>query len=509
MEGISADIHAIYNPIGLLYVPFEARGAGVCKFQQAIRQIFFVGMSVSVLRLFLSVLFIVFPTLAVVDGGLTSVSDYVANAKRRFSEDFNRTCSKYPFVSTYHSIMSKQPDKYLIFGYREHGTNTGGFGDRLAGLITAFAYAIRTGRTFVVQSDEAFQHYFRPYPVHGLSADEQEKLSWDDLSWTKLHKRTNSSTSKDQSAEHVLHCINPNNEECALDHIDRYDTHRVLKYYSNRMYMCRWLVKGDSTLRDELQKSLGIARDADLFEVAGCLLRLVLHPTKQLWQAAEHLVKQQSDKVPKVISANASQIAVHFRSGDRKTFANGRNNGGGTHMSSGFSHHLSPDNTVDVAKCTRTIVDAMRRERESSKGAAQVVVYLESDSEGAARDILKHVDVAETFFPNSPCHIDNLPSSPEAVKATHECSLSTLAQWFVLSWSEYIVTQSTRAPLVEHLDFAKQEAPLSAFSRFAAIYGLHMDNMRYGRDCAPHDLHRLSHQTQGNWVCNPRQFYRL
>jgi hypothetical protein len=42
---------------------------------------------------------------------------------------------------------------YLVhFVFHEHGLRNGGFGDRLAGLVTATAIALRFNRTLVIES---------------------------------------------------------------------------------------------------------------------------------------------------------------------------------------------------------------------------------------------------------------------------------------------------------------------------------------------------------------------
>ena len=39
----------------------------------------------------------------------------------------------------------------------------GGLGDRLGGLITAMAFALRTNRIFLIHGDKSFEESFRPY----------------------------------------------------------------------------------------------------------------------------------------------------------------------------------------------------------------------------------------------------------------------------------------------------------------------------------------------------------
>ena len=82
--------------------------------------------------------------------------------RERFNQNFNETCKKYPFVSKFVSMLEPCVDcesrKYLIFVFNING----GLGDRVAGMITALAYAMRTNRTFLVMGDTAFEESFRP-----------------------------------------------------------------------------------------------------------------------------------------------------------------------------------------------------------------------------------------------------------------------------------------------------------------------------------------------------------
>ena len=72
-------------------------------------------------------------------------------------------CNKYPFVQNYITrIRNKIPgatDRYAIFVLHEK-SYLGGLGDRLGGLISAFAFALRTNRTFLIEADSSFQESF-------------------------------------------------------------------------------------------------------------------------------------------------------------------------------------------------------------------------------------------------------------------------------------------------------------------------------------------------------------
>lgn len=86
----------------------------------------------------------------------------------RFETRFVSTCSKYAFIDTFVKLLERPSDKYTIFVYNEQGANNnGGLGDRLAGLLSALAYSLRTGRNFLLRSDRGFERSFRRYhPAH-------------------------------------------------------------------------------------------------------------------------------------------------------------------------------------------------------------------------------------------------------------------------------------------------------------------------------------------------------
>ena len=68
------------------------------------------------------------------------------------------------------------------------------------------------------------------------------------------------------------------------------------------------------------------------------------------------------------------------------------------------------------------------------------------------------------------------------------------------------VSPETQALDARFKMYAKQ-GPISAFSRYASIYALHKDVMRYGLGCNSINKTALSWQTQGNWLCSPKLFY--
>lgn len=99
-------------------------------------------------------------------------------ARVKFEKQFINKCQKYPFVQKFQEMLRRPFSNYLIFVYHEPGqSSNGGLGDRLAGMITALAFAIRSNRTFLIVGDESFEKSFRPYYDNSLSFGRSEP-SW-------------------------------------------------------------------------------------------------------------------------------------------------------------------------------------------------------------------------------------------------------------------------------------------------------------------------------------------
>lgn len=68
------------------------------------------------------------------------------------------------------------------------------------------------------------------------------------------------------------------------------------------------------------------------------------------------------------------------------------------------------------------------------------------------------------------------------------------------------VSGSAIEEIPDRLNRSHVQGSVSAFSRYAAIYGLHKD-VRYGLACYPVDSNVFSKTTQGSWICNSKNFY--
>lgn len=113
-----------------------------------------------------------------------------------------------------------------------------------------------------------------------------------------------------------------------------------------------------------------------------------------------------------------------------------------------------------------------------------MLVFVASDNELAAKQMANLTGYPFSLFSPKGCHVEIDPSA--------ECHQFTVTQWFILSMSNIISTQT-----LEYND-----APTSSFSRYAGIYGLKYDPFRNGRVCSQSkvskDLYLLP---QSNWFC--------
>jgi hypothetical protein len=89
-------------------------------------------------------------------------------ARQNFERKFDEVCGAYPFVERWLELQRRPldsiRDRYVVYSYSEKGLGSnGGLGDRLGGLISAIAYALRSDRRLLISGDKAFEDSFRPY----------------------------------------------------------------------------------------------------------------------------------------------------------------------------------------------------------------------------------------------------------------------------------------------------------------------------------------------------------
>jgi hypothetical protein len=223
--------------------------------------------------------------------------------KYKFEEEFHQKCSYFPFVQQFIESLERPFEKFIIFSFHDPQFKKGGFGDRMAGLLTAFGYALRTNRTLLIRSNEAFQALFRKYHPSRLYT----WRNWAESNWTDNYAH---------SSLIELRCLNSGAPHCLFMESSDSNT-RTLRLRSNRMLLCYWLHHGNESVVASL-KYLGITNSTNLYLAAGCMLRLVMWPTDHLWERMENITL--SSLISAGFSSNMEelplQIGLQYRCGD-------------------------------------------------------------------------------------------------------------------------------------------------------------------------------------------------
>lgn len=424
-------------------------------------------------------------------------------ARKRFETRFNNTCSKYPFVANYLSNLENPSKRYMIFVFHEAGINNGGLGDRLGGMVSAIAFALRTGRTLLIAGDKAFEESFEPYHPNNNG-----RYKWGDWKWSGWKNEFMNDTSR---ILNIRNCVNPR-PSAKVCQLDSDFPQKVVKFRSNRAFLCRWVVKPKVYHNSNLAQ-LGITNSTDLFEAAGCMLRLAMWPTERLWKALDKSLRSQFLSRS---SVTTYQVGFHFRCGDKSFNKNEKSRPKNPECffdptvpwkGTNFMDDKSMDSPLDHAVCGGKILENLPVDLKKN-----AIAYIASDNHDSAQQINTTMNWPFVILPPKVCHVD--------LEASFDCTLTTSLHWFMLSLSDKIVMQGLIQPpigsgsLFEDLPpkdgsprLIQQQGSVSGFSRFAAIYALNSDVTRYGLSCIPGNKIALSKQTQGNWLCNPKQLY--
>ena len=210
---------------------------------------------------------------------------YTSTIQKHFLKQFVDTCSKYPFVQQWVNKLEYPGHRQVMFVFDEPGLNNGGFGDRLAGLLGAVGLALRFNRTLVLRDSRGLANYFRPYHPVDIHSP-VPKYTWDKyLQWSNY----NVSLANNDATEYDLYyCINNGNTKSAACSMEGSDVSQpIILLRSNRAYFCRYEKYPDTAAFHEMTNVLGLNNTSNLYEAAGCMLRLALWPTRSLWIDAD------------------------------------------------------------------------------------------------------------------------------------------------------------------------------------------------------------------------------
>ena len=404
--------------------------------------------------------------------GAASQSYSESGPRSKFESNFNKTCNKYPFVAEYLANMENPSQNYMIFYYDGAGVDNGGLGDRLAGLVTAVAFALRTKRTLLISGDKALNEAFEPYHPNNNG-----RFQWGNWSWSGWTKEE---ATPSQNISRPRNCVKMSESpKCWLDDDI---PHRVIRYISNRCYLCRWTVRPELYEKSNLTR-LGITNETDLFEASGCMLRLVLWPTQKLWTALDNTLRP--SLVGRESSVISYQVGFHFRCGD---FSFNDNNPSCYYDPSrkwiGTMNSEAMESPRDLGICGKKILNNLPLDIQKN-----AMAYIASDNIGSTQQINTTINWPFVVLPERACHI--------LTDHNNECPMRTLVHWFMLGLSDEIVIQGLNTPAR-----SLATVPPSGFSRFAAIYALQKVAPAFGLSCNHGNKTYLSQQTQGNWNCD-------
>lgn len=460
-------------------------------------------------------------------------------ARAAFERAFD-SCKAYPFVQKHIDTLERAPgpdDTYAIYSFAEHGLGSnGGLGDRLAGLVTMAAFAARTGRRLLIVADAPFKASFVPYHPNNLlhtgdpggSSQFQARFHWHDWKWSGWQDSMASNMS------HAHGCVNPKGHSfaCALDSGTQLGAFKVVKHRGNRCYLCRWAVREGQGLRAELLQTLGVGPGTDLYHVAGCLLRLAMWPSDSLWARLDDWVAKQDPSLAAKLALRPQQrhearlVSVHFRCGDSSFSAKGEGDtaanpqcvvdptGKSPWTGTDFGDDYSMDSPLEMAACATQLL------AEQAGGGGGVLLYVASDYAPSARQINSTAAAAVSLVPQGACHVDHASK-----EGAHACAINTYVEWLLLGLSDALVVQSLKKKegaqyafyneysegtkqRMAQLEAAEPGGPVSAFSRYAAMFGLRGGGaLRFGKGCVAANRTALSWQTRSNWMCDNKNFY--
>lgn len=314
-------------------------------------------LSKTIFKMFLAVV-----VLAVLFVSTDAYTKQTEAAKAKFEAAFHERCEKYPFVQEYFKKLENPGNRYLVFTYHENNFRNGGIGDRIGGMISAFAMAQRFNRTLIIRSENGFSDAFRPYHPDDILA-KNPKYLWSKYNKWSGFKPLNDQISKlraDMEMEEVeeleyslSHCVSDQEagfteaqtHECSM--ADGDVPQPVIQFRSNRAYLCRWdnrpehkaflefkrVLLGPERLNEIIAEGSNkfITNNnfdpaSDLFEVAGCMMRLMMWPTEELWSRADAeyqkyhqtLLDEYKSKglLPSVPSKNRKVVAVEDEDDD-------------------------------------------------------------------------------------------------------------------------------------------------------------------------------------------------
>lgn len=145
----------------------------------------------------------------------------------------------------------------------------------------------------------------------------------------------------------------------------------------------------------------------------------------------------------------------------------------------------STNTSINMSELARMLSSSASVATTSLQHQPQFMLnFVASDNEMAAKQMGELTGYPFNLISPKGCHVE--------IDQSEDCHTFTATQWFILSQSNIISTQT-----LEYND-----APSSSFSRYAGIYGLKYDPFRNGRVCSQSKTNKELHLLgQSNWFC--------
>lgn len=492
--------------------------------------------------------------------------DYNLSIRELFHRNFHAKCSKYPFVQRYQRMLEDPAPRYVVFTYHKPYLRNGGFGDRMGGLVTAAAYALKYNRTLILQASNGMFDLFKPYhPLdieEGFGEVEEPVYTWEDAgSWSKYTLRGYRHTALNIQAE-ATDSIYFNLDDCVSNTEEGFSTAQTLKcsmmagdvpqpvvrFTSNRAYLCLWGSKVSKPYPAYAEmKWLGLGPKANLLEAAGCMLRLTMWPRDALWDAVDDAYRQLTGDIQKPKKKKAGkllrkakalvadsfttavprayQIGCHFRCGDvhsyrhltlgsdgydRRTcvFEEGKDEQVVDWEAIGKSRYMNAGHPQSIGKCAKEMVHGNTVDWKAMQ-STEVVAGL--DGSVATIGPKKRAPAQLVYITSDNViageQTRNYTAHPWALVSPQGChiELDHSAECFVLTTVYWFMLALSDKIVTQ--TFGTWSAPTSSFSRYAGMYGLYTDRPYHsGRHCELEEtaMTKLSRVEQGNWICDLR-----
>ena len=310
---------------------------------------------------------------------------------------------------------------------------------------------------------------------------------------------------------YCINCGGKTNQACGLDYNTDVEQHSIL-LRGNRAYICKWATHPDLPAHKQMiDNGFDLTPNGNLFQQAACLLRVSMWPTDYLWDSVKEEIRKEivetlsaGETLPSVEDFTAFRIGAHFRCGDYSYIHADSYTDACIHDVDGtHPHEESPymryGTPWDVGRCANAVIQNYTSQHQKSKHSRRrlrgsphkirklidniIHLYIASDSHSASGQINTAANYTKSAISPHGCHVE--------MDQSEGCQTETIVFWLLLAMSDVMIAQT------------EESKPISAFSRYAALYGLQKDPFRDPLNCnTVQSIKEMSWTWNGNWFCS-------